>query len=146
MDRLGQLISDLERKTVGSRKKMANDVQTKIQELESKMARGEIKGNEERPGHRIAALRRQYEKGDLDLEEVKQEVDEIYGEQSDNQTYYFSDRSASQDQTQVEQWVDFQEDLDMTLDEVERVVEQFYGDQSDNQTYYSSNQIEKKKR
>lgn len=65
------------------------------------------------------------------LEEVEKEIDAIYGNQSQNSTYYFSRGKKASGSSDI--------DLDvMSLEDMEAVVDAIYGDQSKNDTYYFS--------
>jgi len=73
---------------------------------------------------RLEKIARSREATHATLEEVEREVDRIYGDQSKNETYYFSRRTRSASEAP------------MTLDEALEDADDTYGDQSDNQTYY----------
>lgn len=135
--KLSGLISDMEATISGlKREKQAERIDRKISRLVKAMETGKVE-NPARVEKKLSTVKRQYETSELSLQEVEEKIDEIYGDQSDNSTYYFSRQAAEEESMKDERaWMEFQNDLDMTLEETEKVVDQFYGNQSDNETYY----------
>jgi hypothetical protein len=85
------------------------------------------RSSSQKVGQRLRRLARRVESEELDdqtLERIEQKADDIYGDLSDNETYYFDRKPARRAS-------------DQTLDEAEQEAEDVYGDQSKNDTYYS---------
>lgn len=77
------------------------------------------------------------------LEDVEKEVDRIYGDQSLNNTYYFSRRSLRQASSDIKVAAFLRQGeemeipwTDLSYDQVQDVVDDIYGNQSNNATYY----------
>lgn len=110
-----------------SETKAEKRVQKKIAELVRFAEESASDGDRLRIRERIAELKRKIAQNLLpSLEEVEKEVDHIYGDQSDNSTYYFTRKQSSSD-------VPWDQ---LSLEEAEKEVDKTYGDQSKNDTWY----------
>jgi len=88
---------------------------------------------------KVAAFLRQGDEmetpwGEMSYEQVQEAVDGIYGNQSDNSTYYFS--RGARTAHALEDVIAGRSE--MTLEEVMRQMDGLYGDQSKNETFYPS--------
>lgn len=88
----------------------------------------EIAGSEEADINTLSHVDREIRMMDreirssMDYDEAVEEADDIYGDQSENDTYYNLDRQSSR--------------KPMDYDEAVEEADETYGDQSDNETYY----------
>jgi len=131
-NKLENLISNLENK-VASRQQtdQLQYIETRLNDL---LDRVKNASSDEEKHEAQIALRELSDKvsGGLfpSLAEVEEEISRIYGDQSKNETYYFSRRRKAST-----------EDVDwrgLTLEEAEAKINAIYGNQSKNETYYFS--------
>jgi hypothetical protein len=140
IEKVGYLISKLESEKASlSKEETARRIEAKLEDIRKDARRGnERTVNDEWIQRKLAEIEDHYQSSEMSIEEVEKEIEEIYGDQSKNETYYFSERSSSDHEMsdRSKNWLDFMENFEGTLDEVKEEVDSFYGDQSDNSTYY----------
>lgn len=141
-ERINKLVSDLENRIArlkqNQKKAKEKEVNRKISNLWRAMRLNKVAGNVDLLEEKLSALKEKYESNELGIEEVEEEVDQIYGDQSQNSTYYFTKEGSSEEMDEhSKKWISFQENFEMTLEEIEEEVDRFYGDQGENETFYS---------
>jgi ParB-like chromosome segregation protein Spo0J len=97
--RVAKEISKMELRTskMEQDRKIASKIQSKLMRIERDIREGNVHGDLDALKKKLSAVKKKYKSNDMDLEEVKDEVDEIYGDQSDNSTYYFTRENNEED-------------------------------------------------